>query len=392
MSSVPGMPHGALRAPRVPLDLRCIVLGAVGWGLTLLADVLLGLSFDSAQPLAQLMGVVQAQLGRVAFLGDAFGVAANGLWTTRPCELGWGQGLVSGVVFLGIWSVFGGAILRTAAVRLTRNQTLRPRDALAFGLTNATSLLVMPLLIAAVAALLAGLNAAAGLVMSLWFIGSSILSLVLFPLVVLSSILIVVLLIGGFLGIPLMWAGGAIERNGALEPVSRTFSYVSARPFHFFFVYLLLFVVMSLATLVEGFVEDTATSTLQSGIVRDSLEDAVQMESSRDAQRQAGIRDWRNVSNVGGGDKLGFLWMWLCLTALSMAFKGYVIYLFLGGSVSLYLMLRREVDGTHEDELGDGAEAATPEAESKSNDKARWVGGDPEKEASEESEKPESES
>lgn len=393
MSTVSGIPHGALRAPRVPLDLRCIILGALGWGTTQVADSLLGLAFDSTHPVAQLMGLVRNEIGRVAFLGDAFGLATQGLWGGAAFELSCWQGVLTAFVFLGIWAIFGGAILRTSALRLTKNQTLRPKDALMFGLRNASTLLIIAGLVAAFAALLAGLNALAGFVMSLWFIGSSVLALVLFPLVLISSVLLVVVLIGGVIGLPMMWAGSVVERNGALEPISRTFSYVSARPFHFFFIYLLLLVVMSLATLVEGFVEDTTKSTLKAGIVRTALDDSVSKsppevnslaEPTRNHERvqqeYSGIADWRNVRDASWADKIGFLGMWFFLAVLLLGFKGYVVYLLLGGTVSLYLMLRREVDGTHEDELTDEDEANTNAQGDRLS--ARWVGDAPAADAS----------
>ena len=75
-------------------------------------------------------------------------------------------------------------------------------------------------------------------------------------------------LVGGVLGLPLMWCGVTVERNGALEAVSRAFSYVSARPIHFFFTYLLIFVLMSAVTLLSGYFESSTKISLRAGIVR----------------------------------------------------------------------------------------------------------------------------
>jgi hypothetical protein len=384
-------PYGSFRAPRVPLDLRCIALGAAGWGVLQLADGWLGRLFSSESPLAQLMGLLSAQLGRVAFLGDAFDLSAGALWGVAPFRLTWWQGATAALVFFAVWSIIGGALLRVSALRLTRNLPLRPKEALRFGFANATTLLLIPVLIAVFVAALVALNALAGLVMSLWFVGSSVLALVLFPLVLLSSLLIVLAIVGGLVGLPLMWAGATVERNGALESVSRSFSYVSARPFHFFFAYLLLFVLMSAITVIEGHFEDIAKSSLKAGIVRTELDDAVSRppprvgaleEPLRDHEtvrrRVRGIADVRNIGEVAWYDQPGFIWMWILLSVFLLGFKGYVIYLFLGGSMSLYLLLRREVDGTHEDELAQSEEIEAPRDEA---DRARWV-GKPEEETS----------
>ncbi|MEM8883641.1 MAG: hypothetical protein AAGD14_06225 [Planctomycetota bacterium] len=381
----PENPYGSFRAPRVPLDLRCITMGALGWGVLQLIDPLLGKAFHQPEPIAQLMGLLYAYLGRIAFVGDAFQLSVGSLWGIRPYALSWWQGTITGLLYFGVWAVFGGALLRIAALRFTRNEALSPKAALRFGFRNAGTLLLVPVMVAVFALVLAGLNALAGLLASIWFLGSSVLVLVLFPLVLLSSILLVMAVIGGVVGLPLMWAGATVERNGALESVSRAFSYVSARPFHFFLTYLLIFVLISVITLLEGFFEETAKSTFQAGVVRTSLDNAISRpmpevgsldrplaEHEGIQQRMRGIADLRNIGNaeVPWYDKPGFFWMWLMLGIFLLGFKGYAIYLFLGGTMSLYLLLRREVDGTHEDDLAaiDEAEAPRDEAE------ARWVG------------------
>ena len=365
----PGLdtPYGAFRAPRLPLDLRCIAMGALGWGILQIADSGLAKAFGADHsPIAQVMELLRMQIGRVSFLGEAFGLSVGALWGTAAYALEPWQAALTALIFIAVWAVFGGALLRIAALRLTRNEVLGPREALRFGFANAGTLLAVPILVGLFVGVLAGLNAAAGFVMSLPLIGSSLLALVLFPLVLMSSLLIVMALIGGVLGLPLMWCGVTVERNGALEAVSRAFSYVSARPFHFFFGYLLIFVLLSVIMLLEGFFEDTTKATLKAGIVRTSLDNAVSKSPTVDDELEPAVRDsdlvrrevqgiarLRNIrsDDLGWYDKPGFFWMYLCLGVFILGIKGYAVYILLGGTMSLYLMLRRDVDGTHEDEL-----------------------------------------
>jgi hypothetical protein len=380
----PGLdsPYGSFRAPRLPLDLRCIAMGAAGWGTLQLADWALGAAFGQAQPIAQVMSLLRNQIGQIAFLGTAFDHSVGAIWGTAPYELAWAQALVTVLVFLGVWAVFGGALLRIAALRLTRNEALGPGAALRFGLGNAPTMLAVPVLVVAFVGVLTGLNALAGLVMSIPLLGSSLLALILMPLTLLSSLLLAMALVGGVLGLPLMWCGVTVERNGALEAVSRAFSYVSARPIHFFFSYLLIFVLMSAITLLSGYFESATKISLQAGVVRTSLDDAIRKptpevdvlesatrEVGRVRQREEGIANIRNIREVAWYDKPGFFWMWVCLGFFLLGFKGYALYIFLGGTMSLYLMLRREVDGTHEDEL-----AQIEDAEGEPAVHARWVG------------------
>ena len=95
------------------------------------------------------------------------------------------------------------------------------------------------------------------------------------------------------------------------------------------------------------------------------------LECSHDAVRrgQEGIRWFPNIKNAEWYDWLGFLWMWFFLNVFVLGFKGYALYVFLGGTASLYLHLRRDVDGTDEEEiLLEGEEEAVPEPQ------PRWVG------------------
>lgn len=376
-------PRGGFRAPRVPFDLRCVTLAALGYLVVKGADWLLGTMWDVTRPMGQLVGYITAMLFKIPFLGEGFALAMNPIYGLATPELSWWQNGITALVFFFVWSFFGAAVLRTAALRLTRDEPLSLREALSFGGKNCLTFLLAPILVLLFAGFFTLANMAAGLLMSIPFLGSSLLALVLFPLVLLSSILIVVSLAGGLVGLPLMWAGISVEQNGALEALSRAYSYIFARPFRFFFGYFLLFVLMALLVIIAGHFGDTAKETLKAGIVRSSFDDLVStsdvedviespMRSERLAREKAGIEDIRNIRDARGWDWIGFLWMWLWVNVFLVGFKGYALYLFLGGTASLYLQLRRDVDGTDEEEIfpesDEEWEAGTQGAEPK------WVG------------------
>lgn len=382
MSNGLEQPYGAFKPPRIPLDLRCILLATGGFLTAYALDGLLASIWDVASPVAQMLGLLAGEIGRVAFLGDGFRLAMGSVWGIEPYGLEWWQALVTGLVFFAVWSVFGGAMLRVAALRLTRDEPLPLKDALRFGFGSAKDFLLVPVLVVLFALFFSVLNMAAGLVMSLWGLGSSILVIVLFPLVLLSSLLIIMAIVGGVVGLPLMWSGIAVERNGALEAVSRAFSYVSARPFRFFFANLLIFVLMSAVMLVGRYFESTVKTTLKAGIVRQSFDDLVSkeprpVETLKDAyqnheavqREERGIADLQNIRNAKWYDTLGFLVMWFLLSLFLLGFRGYALYVFLGGTASLYLHLRQDVDGTDEQEVFLEEEELPPPEET-----ARWVG------------------
>jgi hypothetical protein len=389
MSQGLDLPQAGFRAPRVPLDLRCVMLGAAAWLTIRGADLLLFKLFGAAaSPVGQLVDLVADQLDSVAFIGAAFRTGMSAIWgfdSPLPLPehaLRWWETLLTALVFLLVWSFFGAAILRTAALKLTRDEPISLREALRFGAKNCPSFLLAPVLVVLFALFFVFCNTVAGLLISIPLLGSSLLVLALFPLVLVSSLLIVLALLGGFVGLPLMWAGIAIEQNGPLEALSRSFSYIFARPFRFFFGYFLVFVVMSIVVVAGSHFDRTVKETLKLGVVYQKLDDLIAqkpgepdvlrddfVKADRPRLEADGIGNVRNIGRADWTEFLGFFWMWLCLSVFLLGIRGYALYLFLGGTVSLYLQLRREVDGTDEEEIYPESDEEAPPG-----DVARWVG------------------
>ncbi len=385
MSQIATSPQGMLRAPRVLFDLKCLLLALAGFLVLYLVNFGLEKWFAQPNPIGQMVSLLAVEIGRVAFLGDGFRRAMDGVWGLPPHALHWWQGLVTGALFFAIWAIFGGALLRTCALRLTRDEPVSLAQALTFSGTNLRAFLLAPVLVAVVAGFFLFCIAAAGFLISVPFLGSWILVLILWPLSLLAALLAILTLVAGIFGLPLMWAGIAFERNGALEALSRAFSYIFARPLQFFFGYLLIFVFMSVVVLVGNFFEDTARESVRVWGVRGDYKEMVayrvpqtvgDLEAAlhRTMERRShGIADLRNVQHVKVVDTVAFVWMWLFLSLFLLAFKAYALYVFLGGTASLYLILRRDVDGTDEEEVylpEEEVSAPTPA------EQPRWVAGE----------------
>jgi len=375
---------GVVRAPKVPFDLKGVTLAAAGFVALFLVNLALAAAWSAENPIGQLLQLFSRPIGRVAFLGDGYRVAMGAVWggpggTLPLYELRWWQAVLTGALFFGVWSLFGGAVLRASALRLTRDETISLRQALSFSLRQLPQFLLAPVLVAAIALFFSFLNAAAGAVMSVWVIGSSILTIVLFPLVLISSLFVILTLLAGLVGLPLIWSGIAFECNGALEGLSRAFSYIFYRPFQFFLGYFLVFVFMSAILLVGIFFEDTAKTTVRAWMWRPELKEAVSRPAEpvhrlegayRDSQnvRSEGIANLRNISHADWKDVVGFFFMWLFLNVFLFGFKGYALYVMLGGTAWLYLQLRSEVDGTDPEEIHVEEEEAGPDGS-----RPRWV-------------------
>jgi hypothetical protein len=140
--------------------------------------------------------------------------------------------------FLTIWAVFGGAIARIAAVHVTRDEKLSLRAALAFSLGKFLSFVsapVIPLIIVLIVGLVPLIS---GLLMSIpWGIGAvlSIIITALFALVLAAGFVMTLVLLGTFGGFNLMYPTIAIEGSDSFDAISRSFSYVYARPWRMLF-------------------------------------------------------------------------------------------------------------------------------------------------------------
>ncbi|HQY87674.1 MAG TPA: hypothetical protein PK402_03385 [Tepidisphaeraceae bacterium] len=131
-----------------------------------------------------------------------------------------------------VWSIFGGAIARIAAVHVAKEETISIRQALRFSLAKLFSFLSAPLLPLALVGACALTFALAGWLSELRMIGS------LWTIVV-GMTFIVALLIAAFMacslfgtigGFGLMYPTIAVEGSDSFDAISRSFSYVFARP------------------------------------------------------------------------------------------------------------------------------------------------------------------
>ena len=109
--------------------------------------------------------------------------------------------------------------------------------ALGFAMGNLGAAVGAILFLAGAIGLFYALNALAGLVGGIAVVGPFA-TWLLFPLVLLSTVVLFLLCWGAVLGFPLVLASLAVERNGALDAVSRAFSYVFSRPALWFLYFL----------------------------------------------------------------------------------------------------------------------------------------------------------
>jgi len=258
---------------------------------------------------------------------------------------------------LAVWSLAGGAICRTAALHATRDEKIPLNEAYGFAVRKFTSFFTAPLMPVlfiigcCVPLLVIGLIGALPLAELLVGLG--------FVIVLLISIVLALVIIGGVGGISLMYPTIAVEGSDTFDAFSRSYSYVYARPWRtmfytlvtavygtlcFVFVKLLVGLVFNSASTVLG-----ATMNLSSGSLSAPLGKLQAMWFSPTLSGPFFGRFY--LFNLSWSERIAsfFIAFWVfVLVGLVIAFA---ISFFFSGSTLIYLLLRRCVDATEMDEV-----------------------------------------
>jgi len=345
-----------VRALRVSIMVRVLALACAGvlvtqWGwsavdvtLSESTDRLERLTDDSTKPKLPWQADLASSSAGVAALAGP--LVRGWSWLAQPFiklanrDATWRQSLAllaSGIWTIMVWALFGGAISRIAAVYLTRGETLGPLVALKSALTKWGATAGAPLVVLLAFAALALPLVIDGLLMRSDFL--AVLAGILWPVVLAWGLLLALVLLGLFLGWPLMWATVSVERTDAFDGVSRCYAYVSQRPLYLMFYVLVAIVLGFLGNfLVQGIAYATvglSEWTISWGL---SSERTAELTGSAQAQLSApadlgrtSIQFWKGIlQTLVASYSVGYLW---------------------SASVGIYLLLRRHIDSTEMDEI-----------------------------------------
>ncbi len=331
-----------LQALKVPFDLKGVALGAMAF----VALVLVG---------REIGGAWTPWSAAIDFL-------ANG--RTPAAGMEQAEFWKMAALHLVVAAVFGIACCRIAAVRIARDEGVDLSAALGFSIGNFGATFGAVLFLAAAGGFFYACNALAGLVSGIAGVGP-FLMIVLFPLAVLSTLVLFLIVFGAAFGFPLTLASLAAERNGALDAVSRGFSYVFSRPALFFFygltVWFLAAVLMACALGMQGLLAWSFTHWFPEGggshfELREALD--IALRSAQNLRLPEFGGGMMGIGKVEGAAALGGWVAWLCILGFHLALMGWVVYYAFGGATAAYFALRRDVDGTEEEEVWiDGEDA-----------------------------------
>jgi len=271
--------------------------------------------------------------------------------------------IVAALGLLLIWSYFGGAISRIAAVELARDERIEMREARKFACHKFWAYLWAPI-VPAVGVVIFGLcNFLGGLIGCIPFFGDFFMG-IFFPLTLLAGFLIALITIGGMAGGGLMMPAISAEGTDAFDGISRAYSYVYSRPWRFIWYGL---VALGYGLLCVGFIYCFTWLTVQSALVTGKIglkaiyggfkfDDIKHFYVNWSFAKNPSIHWWTHVGAFMIGIWAHLLWA---------LFLGFVVSMITTCNTIIYFLMRKSVDGTEmtevfmeEQEEGEGVEAA----------------------------------
>jgi hypothetical protein len=165
--------------------------------------------------------------------GHIYNFAVMGpLWLAREHAV---FAIFFAVLFLAAWSLFGGAIARLAAVHVARrDDKVSIRQALNFSLGKFFSFVSAPIIPLLIVAGVGLLTAVCSLLGSIPYLGPIIVGAA-FLFALLGAFVQTLVILGAVGGFNLMYPTVAVEGTDSFDAISRSFSYVYARPWRMLF-------------------------------------------------------------------------------------------------------------------------------------------------------------
>ena len=230
-----------------------------------------------------------------------------------------------------VWGLAGGAIARIVVVKLAKDERVGLRESLLFAVRKALPLIATPIVPLLGVAIVAAPIAAFSLLYRLpgpW--GSTIAGLFAF-LPLLGGLLLTLILLGLAVGWPLMQASVAAESEDGFDAMSRSYAYIHQRPWHFI-AYILLAFAIGCAGLV--FVDVFAR------LVVHLTAWSLSLAGSRRSVETFYVLGFNDAAPPDFSTHK----FWLGLIAALV--RGWVYSAFWTAAAIIYLLLRKDVDGT----------------------------------------------
>lgn len=259
------------------------------------------------------------------------------------------------LLFLMVWAVFGGAIARIAAVHIARDEKISIRQALRFSTAKFLSFLSAPIIPLVIVGGVGLLVAAGGIIANIPALGPIIVGAMFFLALVAGFVmtLVVLGLAGGF---NLMYPTIAVEGSDSFDAISRSFSYLYARPWRLAFYTLVAVVYGALCYMFIRYFMDlllmlthffAGLLVFGRGANTDPLWHML-WPGPTITQRLAYSPDYLSLSTA---QDIGAFFIWVWVQLLAALLGAFAISFYFVANTVIYFLMRREVDATELDDV-----------------------------------------
>lgn len=338
------------RAVKMSFDFNRLVFSFLGILMSILWMLLIVTVFDSFGLFTVKSSVLMGHF-LFALHPDFSHLIANS--SEALMDAGWGEYTALTILVLGllaIWSLAGGAITRSAALEFAAEERLKFKQTISFALQKYWSYFWSPIIPVLGILLLSACNIIGGLIGQAKYIGEVAVALG-FPFAIISGFLIIFIGIVGVIGFFLMFPTISAEGSDCFDAMSRSYSYVIARPKRFVPLFLCI---IFCGVVYSFFLNGIACLVMQTSFTTVGFGMGQKFDSIR--ALVSGSVD--PAIQVRGGMVLPVTWslkfftiMVILYLVLIKAVAGSFVVAFAGSASTIsYFILRKDVDGT---DIGD---------------------------------------
>lgn len=259
------------------------------------------------------------------------------------------------LAFLSIWAVFGGAIARIAAVHIARDEKISIRQALRFSTAKFLSFLSAPIIPLLIVGGLGLAVAVGGLLTNIPFLGPIVVGALFFLALAAGFVMTLVILgLGG--GLNLMYPTIAVEGSDSFDAISRSFSYLYARPWRLAFYSAVAVVYGALCYMFIRYFLDLLLMLTHffAGLLvfgrapnSDPLWTAIWSGPTITGRLAYSV----DYFSLGVGPSIGAFLIWCWIHLLAALLGAFAVSFYFVASTSIYYLMRKEVDATELDDV-----------------------------------------
>ena len=253
------------------------------------------------------------------------------------------------VIYLAVISIAGGAICRIAALQFARGEKPGLTEALRFSTQRFTSFFAAPLTPIGIIIVPVLFVFILGLIGNIPWAGELIIGLSM-PLALIAGALITVVLIGMFAGFNLMFPAIAYDGSDCFDAISRSFSYVYAKPWRMGFYTTIAAVYGAISyTFVRYFALILLSVThlfLELGVLTENSKNVNKLTAIWPKPEFMKLLGSSNLATTNWTESVAAFLVYLFLLAVVGIVVSFVISFYFSANTIIYSLMRYKVDNT----------------------------------------------